>query len=426
MLYSDIENLLKERIGLDPASIGSASVTRIIRRCFAESGYDDLDEYIKALMTAGQEMKALIEAVVVPETWFFRDKRPFLLFRDYVRQQWLLENKNNQGVLRILSIPCSTGEEPYSLAMVLCDLGYPSSRCQIDAVDISADAIARARRCLYRDNSFRGDEMDFRDRYFFKVNKDYKLDEKVGGMVNFYQGNLLDTESFPIYGPYHIIFCRNLLIYFDRADQERAVSALHKMLASDGVLFMGHAETSQVLNGWFSPLKFRGAFAFRKLSTKDALPVQSHSGKTRSRSRKNVKANALSVVKTGNSAAKHRPFSAGNNAEIPLPPIENSAKLGHIRLLADEGRLSEASALCKQYLSDHQDSPEAYYLLGVLNDATGDADRAEEMFRKAIYLDPHHHEALLHLSLHAERSGNKTASRNLKRRAQRASEKSRS
>ena len=426
MVYSAIENLLKEKIGLDPSSIGSSSVTRIIRRCFTESGHDDLDGYIRALQTSGQEMKTLIEAIVVPETWFFRDKKPFLFFRDHVKKHWLPGDKTSQGILRILSVPCSTGEEPYSLAMALSDIGYPSSRYQIDAVDISTDAIARARRGTYSENSFRGDEMDFRDQYFVKENKDYKLSEKIREMVNFYHGNLLDTGSFPVYGPYHIIFCRNLLIYFDRADQGRTISALHNLLALDGVFFMGHAETSQILNGWFSPLKYRGAFAFRKLSSNHLLPGKTGEIKIESRGRKAITPGKSPATAVGNIISRHRPFSAPEHKQIPMTSAVVIKNLDHVRMLADEGRLSEASALCKQYVADHPDSSEAYYLLGVLNDASGDAGEAEEMFRKAVYLDPHHHEALLHLSLHAERSGNKTASRNLKRRAKRAVEKSKS
>jgi len=426
MQYSIIENLLKEKIGLDPASIGSSSITRVIRRRFAESGHGDLDKYIEALMSSEQEMKALIEAIVVSETWFFRDSRPFMLFNDYVKEYWLSQNKGSRGALRILSIPCSTGEEPYSLAMILCDLNYSSNCYQIDAVDISSAAIAHARRCVYRENSFRGDEMDFRYRYFVKENKDYKLDSRICNMVNFYQGNLLDSKSFPVRGPYHVIFCRNLLIYFDRSDQERAIAILHKMLASDGILFIGHAEANQVLNGWFSPLKSRGAFAYRKSVKENPLPKKSPEEKNKSRRNHNGNARALSAATHALPALKHRPFGAYIMEQKPLFTADISGQLEYIRRLADEGRLSEASLLCEQYLMDHPNCATAYYLLGVLYDAAGDINRAADMFRKAIYLDPDHHEALIHLSLYAERSGNKSASKNLKRRAQRAAERHKS
>ena len=426
MQYSVIENLLKEKIGLDPSSIGSSSISRVIRRRFTESGCDDLDEYIKILESSEHELKALIEAIVIPETWFFRDGRPFLLFSDYVKECWLPKSRSDGGVLRILSIPCSTGEEPYSIAMILKDLDYPPSHCQIDAVDISSEAIARARRCVYRENSFRGDEMDFRYRYFEKENKDYKLDARICEMVNFFHGNLIDSGSFPVKGPYHVIFCRNLLIYFDRSDQKRAIASLHKLLASDGILFIGHAEASQILNDCFLPLKYRGAFAYRKSDKADPLPRRRQERKSRSRKNKARDVGVLSEAVVKPVVARHKTLASNTIEQSPLPVADASDQLDHIRQLADEGRLSEASLLCRQYLQDHPDNAISYYLLGVLCDAEGDTKRAVEMFRKAIYLDPNHHEALIHLALHAERSGNKTVSDNLKRRAQRAAERHKS
>jgi len=426
MQYSVIENLLKEKIGLDPESIGSSSISRVIRRRFTESGYDDLDEYIKVLTSSEDEMRALIEAIVIPETWFFRDGRPFVLLNDYVKEHWLPEKMSGKGTLRILSIPCSTGEEPYSIAMVLRDLDFPLSRCQIDAVDVSSEAIAHARRGVYRENSFRGDERDFRYRYFEKINKGYKLDSKICEMVNFYQGNLLDSKSFPVNGPYHVIFCRNLLIYFDRADQKRAITSLHKLISSDGILFIGHAEANHNLNSWFTSLKYRGAFAYSKASNANLLPKRREEKKYKSRINKNEDTKVSSRMAAKSTPPKLQPISADTIVQSTVPSVDVTEQLDYIRQLADEGRLSKASSLCKQYLHEHPDSVPAYYLLGVLYDAEGDLNRAADMFRKTIYLDPDHHEALIHLSLYAERSGNKAVSSNLKRRALRAAERHKS
>lgn len=426
MQYSVIENILKKKIGLDPSSIGSSSISRVIRRRFTESGYEDLDEYIKVLESSEQELRALIEAIVIPETWFFRDGRPFMLLGDYVKERWLPASKDDGRMLRILSVPCSTGEEPYSVAMILSDLDYPASRCQIDAVDISSAAIAHARRCIYKENSFRGDEMDFRHRYFEKENNVYKLDTKISERVNYFQGNLLGGESFPVKGPYHVIFCRNLLIYFDRSDQKRAIAALHKLLVSDGILFIGHAEAGQTLNEYFSPLKYRGAFAYRKSSSVEPLHNQRRKKRDKSRKQKPEKARVPGRVIAKPAMVKGRLPVADAIEQRLAQNTDGTGRLDHIRQLADEGRLGEASSLCEQYLHDHPDSAISYYLLGVLCDAKGDTKRAIEMFRKAIYLDPNHHEALIHLALHAERGGNKAASDNLKRRAQRAADRHKS
>ena len=89
MQYSVIENLLKEKIGLDPESIGSSSISRVIHRRSVDSGHEDIEEYLKVLMSSEEEMRALIEAIVVPETWFFRDGKPFMLLHDYIRKHWM-------------------------------------------------------------------------------------------------------------------------------------------------------------------------------------------------------------------------------------------------------------------------------------------------------------------------------------------------
>ena len=115
------------------------------------------------------ELQALIEEVVVSESWFFRDERPFDCLREYIRKRWL--DNPLQPPVRVLSLACAGGEEPYSIAMVLQDLGLPARRFEIDAVDISNRGLAVARRGVYSLNAFRGVDADFRARYFRELPK---------------------------------------------------------------------------------------------------------------------------------------------------------------------------------------------------------------------------------------------------------------
>ena len=127
-------------------------------------GLKRLEDYRRSLEHSRAEWNELVESVVVTETWFFRDPEPIAAFVRLVREEWL--PAHSTASLRLLSVPCSSGEEPFSLVMALLDAGVPADRFQVDAVDISARALARAARGVYGRNSFRGKDLAFRDRYF--------------------------------------------------------------------------------------------------------------------------------------------------------------------------------------------------------------------------------------------------------------------
>ena len=125
-------------------------------------GWKALEE--RLARTDSPRQRQLIETVIVPETWFFRDREAYVALVKVVLEEWL--PAHGDGPLRLLSAPCSTGEEPYSMAMALFDAGLPANRFHIDALDISARSLARARRAFYGRNSFRGTNLSFRGRYF--------------------------------------------------------------------------------------------------------------------------------------------------------------------------------------------------------------------------------------------------------------------
>ena len=129
---------------------------------------------------------------MVPESWFFRDRRPFEWLREYVRTAWL--NNPERPPLRVLSLPCAGGEEPYSIAMTLRDVGLPSARFQIDAVDVSDRRLAIASRGVYSSNAFRGPDLGFRGRHFREHPLGHELDPTVRATVRFLQASVLDPR----------------------------------------------------------------------------------------------------------------------------------------------------------------------------------------------------------------------------------------
>ncbi|WP_038741759.1 CheR family methyltransferase, partial [Burkholderia pseudomallei] len=269
---------LSRETGIDPASLGNDFVARALAERIAatqpgaggeaaQAGRpqpaitdEAVDAYWQCLNASADERRALIELFVVPETWFFREREAFAALARLGAQRLFAEPAR---ALRILSAPCSTGEEPYSAAMALLDAGIDPSRFEIDALDISARAIAHAQRGRYGRNSFRGHVLGFRDLHFKAAADGWVLDERVRACVRFRQANLLDLLGCAG-EPYDFVFCRNVLIYFDRDAQDRVVRIVEEQLDARGILFVGPAETGVVMRQGLASAQIPLAFAFRK------------------------------------------------------------------------------------------------------------------------------------------------------------------
>jgi chemotaxis protein methyltransferase WspC len=383
----EIEAYLKRTIGLEIGLLGDAAIENALKRRFAATGVKDISSYRAQLFDSAQELQALIDAVVVPETWFFRDKEIFsalvsLLPRAEVRP------------LRLLSIPCATGEEPFSMAIALLDAGWAPERFQIDAIDVSAAVLARAERALYGRNSFRGKDLGFRDRYFEKAGEHYQPAASVRRRVHFAQGNLLDEDLFARSLPYDVVFCRNVLIYFDRPTQEQVLRRIRAAMSKDGLLFVGASEQNLAAACDFSSVKLPRSFAFRAgAPAPHATPKPARKPAREKEAKSVLKRNEPPPA----SLAKPRPFAEALMA--PAPQAKPAENIAEARRLADQGRFAEAAAICEALLRQSEPDVELLHLLGLVHDAAGQAGMAETYYRKALYLDPDHRDTLAHLSL---------------------------
>ena len=397
----DFDRLLKQTMGLDIASIGASALERAVQERQRECSVDDTRAYLDRVRASKDELQALIETIVVPETWFFRDRAAFAALVRFVREEWLPTHAD--GCLRLLSVPCSTGEEPYSMAMALLDAHVPPGRFRIDAIDICERSLTHARRGIYGKGSFRGDVTAYRERYFEPVTGGHALCGAVRPHVNFQQGNLLNAGFLPGADIYDVVFCRNLLIYFDRATQDQAVSVLDRLLAPKGILFAGSSESGVFVNHSFSSAKLPMAFAFRK-----GGPIAPQKP-------------PATVTKIQHLTAR-RPIasvrSSQPSAEIRLPPPPESGADEAIKL-ADQGHFAEASRCCEAQLLRQGPSAQVFHVLGLVRDASGNADDAAIYYRKALYLDPGHQDALVHLALLMEKQGLKSEAQTLWNRARR-------
>jgi chemotaxis protein methyltransferase WspC len=404
-----IELLLRTRIGLDAALIGRVGIQRAAWARMRKLGLRKLEDYQKLLQTSRPEWNELVEAVVVTESWFFRDAEVVAAFVRLVVEEWLPVHAATP--LRLLSIPCASGEEPCSLVMGLLDAGIKPDRFRVEGMDISARAVARAESGVYGKNSFRGKELSFRDRYFQPSGKEYMLAPAVRRCVRFCQANLLSEPFLPGEAAYDFIFCKNLLIYFDPPTQRLALARLERLLAPAGLLFVGPAEQPLALDHGFVSADLPLAFACRK----GAKPVRRQ--RLTRLSKKTFTPPRLAAplpLRPGLSIASGRSAASLTGKAPPAP----RADLEMARQLADAGRYEEAAELCEAHLRQSQDSAQAYYLLGLVRDACGDAS-AIDCYRKALYLEPNHYESLLQMALLLQKNGDSARARTFQSRAQR-------
>ncbi|MDN2703577.1 protein-glutamate O-methyltransferase CheR [Janthinobacterium sp. SUN100] len=399
--------LLRRATGL---SVSKAVAERAVGQRMEQTGFTDSEAYLQALTPA--EMTQLIELVVVPESWLFRDPQAFYATVELVQERWA-----RGRATRILSIPCAGGEEPYSMAMALRDGGVPKQAFSIDAYDLSPGCIERAQAGVYGRNAFRAQDVAFRERYFTHVADDaYRIIDSLREQVTFRQGNLLQFDTATYSRHYDVIFCRNLLIYFDKPTTRAAIHNLSALLADDGMLLAGYAEVPSFCQNGFAPLQFRQAFALKKETAAPASPVQVAPlpAARPLRSVPPAPRRAAAAAPAAATAPRTRPVS------VPSPaPAAQADLLAEARLLADRGQLREAGEKCHAHLARVPEAAEAYFMLGIINELAGKMDLADDYWRRCIYLQPDHYEALCHLSLLAERNGNHTAAATLKARAAR-------
>ncbi|EJZ56734.1 chemotaxis protein CheR [Pseudomonas sp. TH49] len=406
-------DFLKERIGLDVTSVGPAIIERAVRQRTTLSQAAHSDEYWQLLQGSRDEQQALIEAVIVPETWFFRYPESFATLGKLARKR--LDELNNMRALRILSLPCSTGEEPYSIAMALLDAGLKPHQFKVDGMDVSPLSVDKARRALYGKNSFRGQDLDYRERHFTAEPEGHRVNEAVREQVRLQAGNVLDPTLLAGEPPFDFVFCRNLLIYFDQPTQKQVFEVLKRLTHVDGVLFIGPAEGSLLGRLGMRSIGIPQSFAFSRhndplpepvsLPTPTPLPV-----------RQPLRSPPPPPP------VRPRPFAS----VAPLPVNSKSATsdaatlLANIAALANEGKSAEARAACEQYLRSHEPVAQVFYWLGLLSDVAGAALEAQSYYRKALYLEPQHPEALMHLAALLQAQGDSAGARRLQERAARS------
>jgi chemotaxis protein methyltransferase CheR len=258
---------------------------RLQRRLKATS-LDSFYSYYRLLTSreGKAELAALLENLTVNETSFFRNKPQLELFHKTTLEEILHRKQTRRDFnLRIWSAGCSTGQEPYTIAMIVCDaLAYyylrnplpfempspkplipPPWKVEILASDINYSVLRAAQEGIYSDAHMEAVDYAFRLRYFDKVGDRYAIKKAVKEMVHFDFHNL-KTEFLPQRND--VIFCRNVMIYFDEAEQKRLIEKFYRCLNSDGYLFVGHAESLFGLSEKFKMIHQNNGTAYQKVT----------------------------------------------------------------------------------------------------------------------------------------------------------------
>jgi chemotaxis protein methyltransferase WspC len=403
--------LLERWIGLDAETVGSGAIARAVRMRMDACGETDEPSFLARLEWDAEERERLIDEVVVPESWFFRDQQVF----DFLGQ-WATAPATMAipTPLRILCVPCAAGEEPYSVAMALLEAGLSPDRFRIDATDVSQAALRRAAAATYSNNAFRAGDTSFRGRWFRERGAAAELDESVRKQVHFSRGNLLDASFAANREPYDLVFCRNLLIYMTADSRSRVEQALNRLLAADGILVLGAAEPP-ILKGSWRPVAGNSVFTLRRgTETTDRSPGMRYQPPSP------PAIPALTGIQTAcvpslNLPTGQPPADGADNART----VTVDDVLREAGSLANASRHHEALALCLRHQETAAPSARIYFLMGMLHHAVGELERAETCLQKTLYLDPNHDEAFLSLAVIASQRGDDRTAEHYRRSAAR-------
>ncbi len=266
--FTQLSGVIYDRSGIHfPEAKKYILESRLSHR-LGELDMEDFDQYISYLTTGPYQMdefQEMLNRITINETSFFRNDAQLAVFERRILPE-LMDNRPDKR-LRIWSAGCSSGEEPFTIAMLLhrtLGVRLPDWRIEILGTDISEKALGVASKGLYAPHAMRQTPRLIKDRYFTEEGRNYRLSDEIRSMVNFERHNLKDRLAAKRHGTWDIIFCRNVLIYFDDAMKESVLGMFHDQLADDGTLFIGHSERIEGLNHGFGALPIPEGFCHQK------------------------------------------------------------------------------------------------------------------------------------------------------------------
>ena len=416
--FALLERLLGFRAEPTRASDVVLAITERLRakRCGDVFAYRQLldDPSVRAV-----ETRALADRLTVNETYFLRESAQLEVIIEKLVPPLLARGVSP---VRVLSMGCATGEEPYGLALGLHQAGVTREQVEILGLDVSPIVVANARRACYSEWALRNVPGELRARYFERDKKGYRLIDEIRQRVRFDVANLVDDdEQFWRTSQFDVAICRNLLIYLTPDAIERAVTRLASVLTPGGALFLGHAET-QLAGSRFAVEEARGAFYFRLRAPSPSRawhePIQ--------RSQRHVQELAARVVPSASPAAaagpepvvraealddvlelmqKERFEEALARVEAGLIDVRSERGLLRAVILTNLGRAVDAKRALDTRLQRLPNCPFSHYLLGVCRESLLQFEEARQSYARAVELDPEFAMANLRGGMLARRAG---------------------
>jgi chemotaxis protein methyltransferase CheR len=245
----------------------SIFMRRLERRLLTLS-MDSFHEYyyfLKYNQFNSDELRKLMDVITIKETYFFREIDQIKTLVDEVIPE--LQKQKGGESIKIWSAGCATGEEPYTIAMLCAEKGYNlgESRVEIFANDISQEAIQKAKKGIYKQTSFRATDPSYLQRFFTPLDDDsFMICDEVKESLNFFCINLLDKNRLTFLPLFDVIFCRNVIIYFNDDSKRKVIESFHKKLQSQAYLFLGHSESLINFTHLFKLKHFHHSLAYQK------------------------------------------------------------------------------------------------------------------------------------------------------------------
>lgn len=426
VVYELIIRVVTERTGLKQMPDIDSRLPQVVTARMAALNISSPAMYhaLLAGASSGQELRRFTALLTVGETHFFRDRAQISLLRNVILPR-LLENAGPRRSLRILSAGCSTGEEPYSIAMladeILC--GRAGWDIFILGVDINEEAIEKAKAGVYSDWSFRGTDPALRDRYFHKRADGWELDERVRKMVAFRVINLVEDEYPSSASGIHDIdlaLCRNVFIYFQRSSVELVFRKLAMSLSDGGYLVTGHAETLGVPAPGLAVRMFPESVMYQRvtgqaeghyknLSLPQPSPAKRDGGKKSPPAQGKIESvrpgledEILSLIRNG--SFEEAVSKAGGLDEAGGKCFASVLLKAWAR--ANSGEYEKAMDGLNEAVRINQLEPIIYYLMSQIHQLEGEFEKAKTTLKKTLYLDHAFIPAHLELASLYERDNN--------------------
>ena len=427
-----LSEVIAARTGLHFPLERRADLRRALGEAATEFGFDDGDacaDWLLSTSLSRQELGKLARHLTIGETYFFRERPSFNALATHVLPVLIHRKRNGDRRLRLWSAACSTGEEAYSLAMLMQQVlpDWRDWNINILATDINPQFLHKAEAGIYGEWSFRECGSDLRERFFSPVgDRRYRVRADVRDMVTFSELNLAQ-DAFPSpatdTNAMDLVLCRNLLIYFTPAHARRLIGNLRQSLVDDGWLIVSPSECSQSLFGGFEPVNFPGSILYRKrdaheerrvneppftmtmdLAPQTSIPPPAPLPPLPRREEPvaaapEIFADAPSHPLAGELTAAEMLYADGEYAEaaarlrgaLASPAISRIQlrALGLLtRALANQGALGEALAASERWIAADKLEPTAHYLHAMVLQEIGERTRARAALQRSIYLDP--------------------------------------